>query len=719
MDTEKYRQIFLEESRERLEGMNRELLVLEAEKEDFEGIDALFREAHSIKGMSASMGYTPLVDVSHAMEDILDGIRKKDTPVMPDTISLLFEGVDTLARLTDEVEEKGETSLDVAALVGRLRAVGAGSPGPEAVNPVDVSAEVVTLEEAIPEAEIVEDGEEAIPEAEIVEVGEEVIPEAEIVEGAAGDIIAGTAERARILELSREGKVPYRCRISISRDTASLTARNFVLIGKLNKVGTVVCSVPSLKEVLAGKGRDVVDALVATERPVEELRAQINTVPELQEITVERVAVENLVSPVVEGEGERVAPPPGEREDTSAEEYSRRDASSRLIERHLSRKSTTVRVDTQILDELINLVGEMIVSRDSLLDLSRDIGNETLDLSLGRMDRLVRTFQDTIMAVRMMPIEIITDRLPRIVRDLARMGGKDIRFEILGQGIELDRAVLEEVNDVLIHLVRNAIDHGVEAVEDRRANRKAEKALVRLAAGREQDWVWISVEDDGRGMDAGKIKEKALERGLLTPERAATMSLREIFMLTCLPGLSTAERVSDVSGRGVGMDVVKSRVEGFGGSLEIDSRAGEGTVVTLRLPLTLAIVQILLVEVRGQTLGVPVSHVRHTMLVDPRQVEWSGRQAVARWGKRVIPLVDLGLLVGLDRRDLGEGDPFPVVLTGTAENCEGLVVDGLAGAFEAVIKPLGLPLKKIPGLAGATVMGDGRIVLVLDVKGLR
>ena len=704
MDTEKYRQIFLEESRERLEGMNRELLVLEAEKEDFEGIDALFREAHSIKGMSASMGYTPLVDVSHAMEDILDGIRKKDTPVMPDTISLLFEGVDILARLTDEVEEKGETSLDVAALVGRLRAVGAGPPGPEAVNPVDVSVEVVTLEEAIPEAEFVEDGEEAIPEAEIVEVGEEVIPEAEIVEGAAGDIIAGTAERARILELSREGKVPYRCRISISRDTASLTARNFVLIGKLNKVGTVVCSVPSLKEVLAGKGRDVVDALVATERPVEELRAQINTVPELREITVERVAVESLVLPA--------GTPP-------AEESSRRDASSRLIERHLSRKSTTVRVDTRILDELINLVGEMIVSRDSLLDLSRDIGNENLDLSLGRMDRLVRTFQDTIMAVRMMPIEIITDRLPRIVRDLSRMGGKDIRFEILGQGIELDRAVLEEVNDVLIHLVRNAIDHGVEAVEDRRANRKAEKALVRLAAGREQDWVWISVEDDGRGMDAGKIKEKALERGLLTPERAATMSLREIFMLTCLPGLSTAERVSDVSGRGVGMDVVKSRVEGFGGSLEIDSRAGEGTVVTLRLPLTLAIVQILLVEVRGQTLGVPVSHVRHTMLVDPRQVEWSGRQAVARWGKRVIPLVDLGLLVGLDRRDLGEGDPFPVVLTGTAENCEGLVVDGLAGAFEAVIKPLGLPLKKIPGLAGATVMGDGRIVLVLDVKGLR
>ncbi len=707
MDTEKYRQIFLEESRERLEGMNRELLSLEAEKEDFEGIDALFREAHSIKGMSASMGYTPLVDVSHAMEDILDGIRKKSLPILPDTTALLFEGVDLIARLTDEVEEKGEVSLDVAGLVERLRVVAVGSQSPDGVSPVDAPVEAVTLEE------------EAIPEAEIVESGEEAIPEAEIVEEESEDDRAGTVERARILELSREGKVHYRCLVSISRDTASLTARNFVLIGKLNKVGTVVRSVPSLEEILAGKGRDVVDALVATERPVEELRAQINTVPELREITVERVAVESLVSPVEERDEGKQLTAPGRKEETSAEESSRRDASRRLIERHLSRKSTTIRVDTRILDELINLVGEMIVSRDSLLDISRDIGNETLDLSLGRMDRLVRTFQDTIMAVRMMPIEIITDRLPRIVRDLSRMGGKDVRFEILGQGIELDRAVLEEVNDVLIHLVRNAIDHGVESVEERRANRKDEKALVRLSAGREQDWVWISVEDDGRGMDAGKIKEKALERGLLTPERLAAMSLREIFMLTCLPGLSTAERVSDVSGRGVGMDVVKSRVEGFGGSLEIDSRAGEGTVVTLRLPLTLAIVQILLVEVRGQTLGVPVSHVRHTMLVDPRRVEWSGQQAVTRWGKRVIPLVDLGLLAGFDRRNLGEGDPFPVVLTGTAENCEGLVVDGLAGAFEAVIKPLGLPLKKIPGLAGATVMGDGRIVLVLDVKGLR
>jgi len=715
MDIEKYRQIFLEESRERLEGMNRELLSLEADKEDYEGIDALFREAHSIKGMSASMGYGPLVDVSHAMEDILDGIRKNNIPVLPDTTALLFEGVDLLARLTDEVEEKGDVSFDVAGLVERLRVVGAGPPSPETVTP----AEVVTLEEAVPEAEVVLVGEEAVPEAEIVESGEEVIPEAEIVEEATGDDPAGTEDRARILELSREGKVSYRCRISISRDTASLTARNFVLIGKLNKVGTVVRSVPSLKEVLEGKGREVVDALVATERPVEELRAQINTVPELEEITVERVAVESLGSPVEEREGKRGVTAPGRKEETPAEEHSRRDASRRLIEQNLSRKSTTVRVDTRVLDELINLVGEMIVSRDGLLDLSRDIGNEPLDLSLGRMDRLVRTLQDTIMAVRMMPIEIITDRLPRIVRDLSRMGGKDIRFEILGQGIELDRAILEEVNDVLIHLVRNAIDHGIESVDDRRAAGKPEKALVRLSAGREQDWVWISVEDDGRGMDVGKIREKALERGLLTPERAAAMIPREIFLLACLPGLSTAERVSDVSGRGVGMDVVKSRVDGLGGSLEIDSRAGEGTVVTLRLPLTLAIVQVLLVKVRGQIFGVPVSHVRHTMLVDPGQVEWSGQQAVTRWGKRVIPLVDLGFLAGLDRRDLRGGDPFPVVLTGQAEDCAGLVVDGLEGAFEAVIKPLGLPLKKISGLAGATVMGDGRIVLVLDVKGLR
>lgn len=715
MDIEKYRQIFLEESRERLEGMNRELLSLEADKEDYEGIDALFREAHSIKGMSASMGYGPLVDVSHAMEDILDGIRKNNIPVLPDTTALLFEGVDLLARLTDEVEEKGDVSFDVAGLVERLRVVGAGPPIPETVTP----AEVVTLEEAVPEAEVVLVGEEAIPEAEIVESGEEAVPEAEIVEEATGDDPAGTEDRARILELSREGKVSYRCRISISRDTASLTARNFVLIGKLNKVGTVVRSVPSLKEVLEGKGREVVDALVATERPVEELRAQINTVPELEEITVERVAVESLGSPVEEREGKRGVTAPGRKEETPAEEHSRRDASRRLIEQNLSRKSTTVRVDTRVLDELINLVGEMIVSRDGLLDLSRDIGNEPLDLSLGRMDRLVRTLQDTIMAVRMMPIEIITDRLPRIVRDLSRMGGKDIRFEILGQGIELDRAILEEVNDVLIHLVRNAIDHGVESVEDRRAAGKPEKALVRLSAGREQDWVWISVEDDGRGMDVGKIREKALERGLLTPERAAAMIPREIFLLACLPGLSTAERVSDVSGRGVGMDVVKSRVDGLGGSLEIDSLAGEGTVVTLRLPLTLAIVQVLLVKVRGQVFGVPVSHVRHTMLVDPGQVEWSGQQAVTRWGKRVIPLVDLGFLAGLDRRDLRGGDPFPVVLTGQAEDCAGLVVDGLEGAFEAVIKPLGLPLKKISGLAGATVMGDGRIVLVLDVKGLR
>jgi two-component system chemotaxis sensor kinase CheA len=322
------------------------------------------------------------------------------------------------------------------------------------------------------------------------------------------------------------------------------------------------------------------------------------------------------------------------------------------------------------------------------------------------------------MTVRMMPLDTITDRLPRLVRDLARIGGKEIRFELLGKGIELDRAILEELNDVLIHLVRNAIDHGVETSEERRAAGKEVRALVRITAGRERDWVWIAVEDDGRGMDSEQIKGLALERGLISPERAETLDRQDVLLLACHPGLSTAREVSDVSGRGVGMDVVKSRVESFGGTLSIDSRQGAGTKTTLHIPLTLAIVQALLVELRGRIFALPLTQVIHTLKVDPGKVEWSGKQAVIRWGSKAVPLRDLAVLLGMPGRNLSAGDPFHVVLTEQAGTLTGLAVDELAGACEAVIKPLGLPLKKIAGLAGASIMGDGSTVLVLDVKAL-
>ncbi len=377
-----------------------------------------------------------------------------------------------------------------------------------------------------------------------------------------------------------------------------------------------------------------------------------------------------------------------------------------------------MRVDTRVLDDLINIVGEMLITRERLQEIGRDLESEELHLNLDRLRVLVRGFQDTIMTVRMMPLALVTDRLPRIVRDLAHHSGKQVAFEVQGQNIELDRAILEELNDVLIHLVRNAIDHGVESAERRTAAGKPPKAAIRLRAGRERDWVWIRVEDDGRGLDPDRIARAAIARGLVSAERVAVMEPREKLLLCCLPGVSTAESVTDISGRGVGMDVVKSRVDAFGGTIQFDSQPGRGTAVILRLPLTLAIIRILLVEVRGQEFGLPVSHVLRTSQLDPGDIEWSQQLPLLRLGQRLVPLHDLGALVGLPPRDLRAHPGLFFAVSEFGERAAGLAVDRLLGTYEVVVKPLGPPLKRVRGLAGVTVMGDGRTVLLLDLAAL-
>ena len=475
-------------------------------------------------------------------------------------------------------------------------------------------------------------------------------PGADLVAARGGIFSLEPEKLAMVRDFVRSGLVPYACQLRVSKDSAALCARNFIILGRLAKAGMVLASSPTIEEVRAGIGRELVEALLLTERPEEQLRAQLLAIPELEELQLRRLRI---------GSGERGSGPAAAAERAPTllaprETTIDRPAGSApgLADRYAPKKAATVRVDTRVLDDLINIVGEMLITRERLQEIGRDLESEELHLNLDRLRVLVRGFQDTIMTVRMMPLELVTDRLPRIVRDLAHQSGKQVAFEVLGQNIELDRAILEELNDVLIHLVRNAIDHGVESPEQRAAAGKPPKAVIRVRAGRERDWVWIRVEDDGRGMDPDRIARAAIARGLVSAERAAAMEPREKLLLCCLPGVSTAESVTDISGRGVGMDVVKSRVDAFGGALQIDSQPGRGAAVTLRLPLTLAIIRILLVEVRGQEFGLPVSHVLRTAQMDPDDVEWSQQQPLLRLGKRLVPLHDLGALVGLPPRDL-------------------------------------------------------------------
>ena len=516
-----------------------------------------------------------------------------------------------------------------------------------------------------------------------------------------------------VRDFVRSGLVPYACQLRVSKDSAALCARNFIILGRLAKAGMVLASSPSIEEVRTGAGRELVEALLLTERPEEQLRAQLLTIPELEELQLRRLSIGDGGggAAAARRKARRPSSPRAGRRSTGP-----RESVPGLADRYAPKRAATVRVDTRVLDDLINIVGEMLITRERLQEISRDLESEELHLNLDRLRVLVRGFQDTIMTVRMMPLELVTDRLPRIVRDLAHQSGKQVAFEVLGQKIELDCAILEELNDVLIHLVRNAIDHGVEAPERRAAAGKPPKAVIRVRAGRERDWVGSASRTTGAGWiptaspcrDRARPRQRRARRrhggareapALLPPRREHGRTRHRHLRPWCRDG--------------------RGQVQGRRFRRRAADRlaAGPGAALTLRLPLTLAIIKILLVEVRVQEFGLPVC----TCCARPR---WIRRHRVvaaaapAASGPRLVPLHDLGVLLGLPPRDLRSHPGLFLAVSEFGERAAGLAVDRLLGTYEVVIKPLGPPLKRVRGLAGVTVMGDGRTVLLLDIAAL-
>ena len=375
-----------------------------------------------------------------------------------------------------------------------------------------------------------------------------------------------------------------------------------------------------------------------------------------------------------------------------------------------------IRVDTRLLDDLMDQVGELVTARGSLLELAQRIPSQALHEGVGRMDSLVKGLQQQAMKLRMMPLDLIADRFPRAVRDLARRRGKELNFEIVGREIELDRAILEELPDPLLHIFRNSIDHGIEPPEERVRKGKPPTGTVRLEATKERESVLIRVSDDGRGMDPATLRRVALERGTITREQHETMSDAEALQLITLPGFSTAKEVTEVSGRGVGMDVVRSTIESLRGSLLIESVPGQGSRFTLKLPLTLAVLAVLLIEVDDERYALPVSAVEQMVEVPTREIQRSQGIELIAWDGTLVPLIRLRRLLGCPGE--AEGDMHLVVLCEIKGRIAGVMVDRMVGYREVVVKSLGKALKSVRGFAGVTILGDGSTVLILDLNTL-
>ncbi|HEU4383762.1 MAG TPA: chemotaxis protein CheA [Anaeromyxobacteraceae bacterium] len=642
----KYLGLFVSEAGEHLEALGADLVRLErAGREGAETaalVDAMFRHAHSVKGMAAAMQFDAIARLAHRVEDLLGALRGRSGKAPPEVVDALLLATDGLQAMVTGAGIEPPAAPD-PKLLERLSEAAASLRGPAAPGP---AARPPEPSPSPPPPET------PPPAPRRLEVG---------------------------VEIAASCPVP--------------AVRAFLVLKKLAGLGTVLGSSPSAEDLKAGRipGKRLEVELESGERPqaVERALSQIS----------------DLASVVVRGEAAALppltatpAPPP-----SPAAEGPR-----------------TVRVRTELLDYFMDTVGELILATARLREVGRALvqpQRRAHEEGVDRLHTLVKELHGKVMAVRMTPIAVVTDRLPRAARDLARKSGKQVEVVVAGAEIEIDRAILEELGDPLLHLVRNSVDHGLEPPQVRIQAGKAATGRIAVSARRERDRVILEIADDGRGMDPRKLREAAVARGAIRPEQAAALSDREALGLACLPGVSTAEVVTDVSGRGVGMDAVKRVVEAVGGTLEIESTAGLGSRFLLRLPLTVAVQPVLLVRVADEVLGLPIAKVHGAAEVDLERLETSQGGPMLAWGGGHVPVQDLGRLLGIPDPPRRNG-ARQVVVADSGGGHVGLAVDALLGQEEAVLKPLAPPLDRVQGLSAVTVLGSGRPVFVLDVPRL-
>ncbi len=652
----KYLGLFVSEAGDHLDDLSEDLVRLERNAREGEDtsqiLDGMFRHAHSVKGMAASMQFDGIAALAHRAEDLLGALRKTGGPIaaeVADALLLAFDGLHAMVKAAPS----GPPPEPDPRLIERL---------------VKATARVRVQVEPVGEGEPA-DAELSTPQPAPVPAG---------------------GEGERRLAIPAASRHRFSVDVEIASGCPVPAVRGFLVLKKLAGLGTVVRSSPPAEDLKAGRipGKKL-SALIESPEPPQALERALSQISDLSSVAI-RTVEEPSPAPAVSGP------------EAAAVEAPR-----------------TVRVKTEILDYFLDSVGELILATARLREVGRRLPAEhrpPLEDGVDRLHAIVKDLHDKVMTVRMTPLALVTDRLPRTARDLARKVGKQVDVAVAGAEIEIDRAILEELSDPVLHVLRNAVDHGIEPPHLRLLAGKPATGRVTVAARRERDRVLLEIADDGKGMDPAKLRKAAVARGAIRPEQAAQLSDRESLLLACLPGVSTAETVTDVSGRGVGMDVVKKVIESVGGTLEIDSAPGAGTRFTFRLPLTVAVQPVLLVRVGEEVIGLPIAKVHGAAEVEMGRLETSQGSPVLSYGGSHLPVHDLARLLGIP------GDaPRPtrsVVVTESEGNRIGLAVDGLLGQEEAVLKPLNEPLDLVPGLSAVTVLGSGRPVFILDVPRL-
>lgn len=688
METNQYMEMFLEESREHLQTLNECLLELEHSPEDLSVLNEIFRSAHTIKGMSATMGFTEIAELTHEMENVLDLLRKEQLKANEDIVDTIFKCVDALEQMIENVANGDDSSMDVSELVKKLVAIAKGEP---------ISQE---KPEAKPVAAEAGKGESAQAHAQAIELNE--------------------TDRNVLNSAKKSGLQAMEITVTLTPDCLLKSARAYMVMNALDELGEVIKSVPPAEELEQEKFEKSFSVVVVTGHEQSKIKDTLMNISEIADIVIEDI---REVSPAQEAEEKTAAEVSKDTSTASVQtrptaqpkaEDKKKAANGNSMEKKL-KSGQSVRVDIEKLDSLLNLVGELVVNKARLEQIGTTHKLTELVETIEQMDRVTTDLQSVVMKVRMVPVGQVFNRFPRMVRDLSKELDKEINLTVEGEETELDRTVIDEIGDPLVHLIRNSIDHGVEHPQDRVKKGKNPIGEVGLIARHEGNNVIIIVEDDGKGINADVIKRKAVEKGMITQEEADKMDDNEAVRLVFMAGFSTAEVVTDVSGRGVGMDVVKNKIESLGGLIDVETKIDEGSKFKIRLPLTLAIIQALLVRVQQEIYAIPLGSIDSTINITQNDIKTVQNKEVILLRGQIIPIVRLVDALNVPRTEEEAAEEMFAVVVHMGDQKAGIIVDNLVGQQEIVIKTMGKLLAGIKVIAGATILGNGQVALILDV----
>jgi two-component system chemotaxis sensor kinase CheA len=688
METNQYMDMFLDESHEHLQQLNEGLLSLEDNMEDLSVINDIFRNAHTLKGMSATMGYNKIAELTHEMEDVLDSLRHEQLKLTEDIIDTLFKCLDSLETMVDNVGNGDpEDLIDVSDLVAKLSALLKGEPAPAPA--------------AAP----------AAPAAAAAPAG-----------GAAAGIELSDLDKNVIKGAQESGLRAFHIKVTLSETCLLKSARSYMVMNALDELGEVVKTVPSTEDLEQEKFERSFDIVAVTDGDEKAIEDALMSISEVEKVEVKLVDL-NAPPPAAEAPAPAAAPPapapaatpapapaPAAKAPAPAAKPPAKAAAAPAKKNHAGQ---SVRVDIEKLDTLMNLMGELVINKVRLEQIGQTHRIGELTETLEQMDRVTTDLQNIVMKVRMVPVSQVFNRFPRMVRDVAKELNKEINLTIEGEETELDRTVIDEIGDPIMHLLRNSLDHGCELPDERERKGKPRVGEVGLIARHEGNNVVIMVTDDGAGINADKMRRKAVEKGMMTQEEVDKLDDADAVRIIFLPGFSTAEQISDISGRGVGMDVVRNKIEALSGHVDVETHVDEGSIFKIKLPLTLAIIQAMLVKVQEEMYAIPLGSIDSTINIQPNDIKTVQNKEVIVLRGEIIPIIRMEQTLQIPH--VKDYDEIFVVVVHAGEAKAGIVVDNLIGQQEIVIKTLGNLFTGLKMFSGATVLGDGRVALIIDV----